>query len=131
MVSATMRALSCCVQPRHQARDLDGQLDAHIFIIVIGEIAVDRRGRGDIGGDRGAGGGRAMLGQILQHRIAGIGALAPVRPGFRARALPECPAHARGSEALRAAQIPIGRGLFPCMLIPGRDCRSSRTLRAR
>jgi len=73
------------IQARHQARDLDRQLDPHILVIILGQMPVDRGGRGDIGGDGGARGGRAVLGQILQNGLAGVGALGQIGLG-----LPRC-----------------------------------------
>ena len=63
------------LQARHQAGDLDRQFGAHVLFVVVGQHAVGGGRRRRIGGNRLAHGGRAMLGQILQHRFVDIGML--------------------------------------------------------
>ena len=107
-------------QPGHQARDLDRQFDAHILVIIIGQAAIDGGRGGDIGGNGGAGGGRAMLGQILQHRIAGIGALG--QESLRlARAYLQYVQRMARTETRFVTQIPIGRGFFHALSFPARS----------
>ena len=99
------------LQAGHQARDFSGELDAHIFVVIFGEITVDGSRRGQIGGDGGAGGGRAMLGQIFQDAVAGIGALGELGLGFARARLQDVQRIAR-VETLLLAQIPMGDGFF-------------------
>jgi hypothetical protein len=67
----------------HKPGDLHRQLDAHVLAFVIGQQPVGDSGRCRIGGNRLAGGRRAMNGEIMQHIGAGVGAARQFRGAAR------------------------------------------------